>query len=253
MSKAKSKEVAAVQDTMPAYLQGQQGEGRGSEGVGVDDLVIPRLELAQALSACVKRKDPGYIDGCEVGHLYNNVTSEIYGESIQVVPVFFRKEFLIWIDRKSPGKPDGPGFRGAYATKEEAENELPHVEHSEHCEIVDTAQHFVVIVKEDGSMEEAVISMAKSKMKVSKQLNTLVRLNGGDRFGRVYTVESVDDAKGDDDFMNLKVSNAGFPSEPVYRYAEKLYESIKSGARDVDRSTEGENVGGEKPADDQEI
>ncbi len=231
-------EVANVEQTMPAFLQGKQGSGRGSEGVGAEDLVIPRIELAQALSACLKRNDAAYIDGCQQGHLYNHVTREIYGERVKIVPVFFRNEYIVWIDRKSPGKPDGPGFRGAFRTEAEAKAEVNALEEGKHCEIVQTAQNFVVVMKEDGSLEEAVISMAKSKMKVAKNFNTLIRLNGGDRFSRAYWLDSIDDSKGDDDFKNVKLSNAGWPSEEAYNYAEALYEAVASGQRDVDRSTE---------------
>lgn len=248
-------EVATTTDTMPAFLKGKGDTTRGSEGVGHDDMVIPRIELAQALSACVKKKDAAYIEGCEDGHIYNNVTREIYGEGCTIIPVFFRKEFLVWIDRKSEGRPDGPGFRGAFSQKADAEAEVNGLEEAKHCEIVDTAQHFVIIVKEDGSIEEAVISMAKSKMKVSKSFNTLIRINGGDRFSRAYNLQSVDDKKGNDDYKNFKISNAGWPSEAAYKHAETLYESVASGQRDVDRSDDSEAGAGasDSPADDSEI
>ena len=249
----KTNEVATTTDTMPAFLQGKGDSARGSEGVGHDDMVIPRLELAQALSQCLKKKEAAYIEGCENGHIYNSVTREIYGENCTIVPVFFRKEFLVWIDRKSEGRPDGPGFRGAFTTKAEAEAEVLSLEEAKHCEVVDTHQHFVVVIKEDGSLEEAAISMAKSKLKVSKGFNSLCRINGGDRFSRAYSLASVDDSKGDDDYKNFKISNAGFPSEAAYNYAEALYESVASGQRDVDRSDESDTSDAGNPADDGEI
>jgi len=233
-----SKNEIAVQEELPAYLAKQDPEagGRGSEGVSTDDLVIPRLELAQALSPCINKKKPEYIEGIEIGDLYNNITRENYGPNVNVVPVLFKKEYLIWKDRDSG---DG-GFRGAYPDHDLAEMALAELDESEQslCEIVDTAQQFVMIIHDDGSFEEAVFSMAKSKMKVSKNWNSLIRLNGRDRFSRVYAIASFEDKGNSGEFQNVAVTNAGFPSEAVYTAAEEVYESIASGKKDIDRSVD---------------
>lgn len=233
----KQQEVAVQKEQLPKHLQNMNMDGgRGSENVTHDDLVVPRIAQAQALSACVKKKDDSYIDGIEVGDMYNNVTRQLYGSEIDICPVSFVKEYIIWQDQKAGG-----GFFGSYLSEEEAEEALVRIEGVNHdmLEIVDTAQHFCLIVHADGTREEAVFSLSKSKMKTSRQLNSLVRLNGGDRFSRIYRIRSVEDTNNaNQEYSNITVSNVGYADEATYRQAESLYEAVGSGSVQADRSEE---------------
>ncbi len=86
--------------------------------------------------------------------------------------------------------------------------------------------------------------MAKSKMKVSRKFNSLVRLNGGDRFSRAYAITSVDDKGSQGEYQNISIANNGFPSEDVYSKAESLYEAIQAGAKQA--SGNYDNTSGEE-------
>ncbi|MBT9158758.1 MAG: hypothetical protein DDT26_00005 [Dehalococcoidia bacterium] len=223
--------VANLYESMPDFLRDKVGSARGQENVGADDLVIPRLEVVQDLSPCRKRNEPTYIEGAQEGMLYNNVTRELYGESVLVIPVGFVKEWLIWKDRNKGG-----GFRGAFPSLEAAEDALANLvdsdgrPESEDCAIVDTNQQFCLLVKPDGSAEEIVVSMAKSKAKVSRKWNSLIRLGNGDSFSRVYRLSAVEDVNNKNQkFYNFSVAAAGFPAESLYRRAEKMYEAISKG------------------------
>jgi hypothetical protein len=235
---AKEQSVAKQSDTgalviateRPAYLPAvvDGAVARGSEGVSTADLVIPRLELVQDLSPCRKKDDPTYIPGAEEGMLYNNVTRQLYGKQVIIVPVLFRKEFLIWKDRKKGG-----GFRGAFPDELSAKQHMETLEDKDDCTVQDTAQHFVLILRNDNGRpvaEEAVISMAKSKMKVSRNWNSVIRINGGDRFSRAYQVEAVPDRNANNEsFYNLKVTMLGFCPEWAYKKAEELYNGVTGG------------------------
>lgn len=228
----KNNAPAAVIDQMPDYLRDQQGSQRGRENVGADDLVIPRLELVQDLSPARKRNDPNYIPGAEEGMLYNNVTRELYGKEVLVVPVGYVKEWLLWKDRK-----EGGGFGGAYPTDRDAEDAKNALEDGDKFEVVDTGQQFCLLIKDDGTTEEIVVSMAKSKAKVSRKWNSLIRIANGDSFSRVYKLGAVQDTnKQNQPFFNFSVAAAGFPSEPVYRKAEAMYKNISAGKVRADRS-----------------
>lgn len=231
------KEIAIKNDNTtittekPAYLK-DQTSNRGSEEVGHDDLVIPRIEVVQSLSTVRKKTSSDYIEGIEEGMLYNSVTKETYGSQVTIVPVLFTKEWLVWRDRKLGG-----GFAGAYSTEIDAVAAINLLDNPSEWEAVLTHQHFCLVITDTGKLEEAVISMSKSKLKVSKKLNSLVRLNGGDRFSRAYIVSGVTDENSQgQEFYNLNVTNVGFVSEDVFRYAEQTYELIRSGAASADRS-----------------
>jgi len=235
-----------VTDQMPEYLRAKQGSARGQENVQAEDLVIPRLEVIQDLSPCRKKSDPNYIEGAEEGLLYNNVTRELYGKDVLVIPVGFVKEYLLWKDRKLGG-----GFGGAFPTQQEAESARQNLtdEKGNSCaddyEVVDTNQQFCLLVKPDGGIEEIVVSMAKSKAKISRKWNSLIRIANTDSFGRVYQLSAVEDTnKQNQSFYNLSVKPAGYPSAEAYARAERMYKAIAAGHVTADRASDVEDTAG---------
>jgi len=233
---AKKKQEVATQygfsDERPEFLP--QGSEKGQENVTVDDLTIPRLGLVQDLSPQRKANKPEFIEGADSGMLFNNVTSELYGKELNFVPVYFRKEWCIWKLQSAGG-----GFMGAWDTEAEAIAEFSEKGYDDDYEIVDMAQHFGLVLHADRRPEEIVISMSKSKMKVNRQLNTLVKMAGGDRFSRVYKIQAVEDQnKEGQDYYNFGVAPVGFVSEPVYRLAEVMYDNVSGGSKDVNRDAD---------------
>lgn len=214
-------EVATTKEQLPAYIK--QGMNRGNENVSSEDLQLPRIDVLQALSPQVNKKKDEYIEGAEVGMLFNTLTHELYPGGVHITPVSFVKRYLVWVDRKQDNE---GGLRGVFDTAEEAEDFVQSQEDEDKLEIVPTAEHLVLL--DDGS--EVIVSMAKSKMKVSRKFNSLVRLNGGDRFSRRYLITTVDDKGPKGEFQNIAIANANWPSEEVYLKAEQLYTAISSGA-----------------------
>jgi len=230
----------AVQDQLPDFLREKQGSARGRENVGVEDLVIPRLELIQDLSPARKRNDPAYIEGAQEGMLFNNVTRELYGESVLVIPVGYVKEWLLWKDRKAGG-----GFGGAFPSERAAIDARDLLEDGDSYEVVDTGQQFCLLIKPDGTLEEIVVSMAKSKAKVSRKWNSLIRIANGDSFSRVYKLKAVEDQnKQGQSYFNFDVSAAGYPTEAAYKRAEAMYEALAGGKVRADRSQDESEVSG---------
>ncbi len=219
--------IAEAQD-IPDHIRGSQG--RGSENVEMQDMVIPRIELVQALSRCLKEGGAEYIEGAKPGMFYNSVTRELYGASVIVCPVFFKKQYLCWKDRKQGG-----GFGGAFDSMQEANDRIAQEENVDAWEAVETAQQIVLVVDRDThETSEAVLSCARTKQKVSRQWNSLIRVNGFDRFSRIYELFGVDDKNNNgDEFKNLAVRYVDFASLPVYKAAEALYNNIASGTRSV--------------------
>lgn len=227
-------------DVVPEFMR--QGN-RGAENVGNEDLVIPRIELVQALSPARKKSDAAYIEGADEGMLYNNVTRELYGSEVTVVPVYYTKQYLVWKDRKIGGGGSN-GFRGAFNTKAEADAAIASLG-EEGLEAVDTAQHFV-LVHFNGAWQEAVLSMSKSKMKVSKRWNSLMRLTNTDSFSRAYKLSSVTETNArNESYFNYGVQPLGFVPQDVYERAEKLYETVRGGTVKVSSDFDGESPSAE--------
>lgn len=227
MAKAK-KEVAVKEQALPSYIK--ESEGRGNENVTSDDIQLPRINVMQALSPQLDKQDPKYIAGGEVGMLFNTVTGELYPEGVNFTPVLFAKRFLVWVDRKEDA---AGGLRGVFDNQVEAEQFRQGEKDRDKLEVVLTAEHLAIL--DDG--EEVILSMAKSKNKVSKSLNSWVKLQKGDRFSRRYLLTTIteDGAKGK--YQNFKIEpvkgEGAYPSEDVYKKAEALYVAISEGSQKV--------------------
>lgn len=229
-------------DELPSYID--QSAARGSEDVGREDVTLPRLSMIQDLSPQHKKSKDEYIEGAEAGMIFNTVTSELLGDSIFICPVYYQKEYVIWKDQNKGG-----GFRGAFPTENEAKSALLELDDADDCEIVDTAQHYVLLVTPVGDgfeTSEAVISMSKSQMKCNRKFNAAIRLAGGDRFSRMYQLKVITDANAaGQEYYNWSVKPVGFAPEAVYNAAVETYDAIKAGEKKIDRNdTESEKPDG---------
>jgi hypothetical protein len=70
----------------------------GTEEVEREDLTLPRIGIAQSLSPQRKKTDARYIPGLDEGQLFNTVTRQIYGEKVQLIPLFFFKQQMKFKD-----------------------------------------------------------------------------------------------------------------------------------------------------------
>lgn len=79
----------------------EQNAGAGFEGMDDNDIIIPRLQISQALSDVTQS---GII---KVGHFYNSVSNKDYGTSLNVIVCHFEKQWVEW-------KKNGGGYVGSY-------------------------------------------------------------------------------------------------------------------------------------------
>lgn len=215
---------AGMTEELPDFLKGKEDSSRGNESVTKDDLVIPRLSIIQAISPELDENDPAYIPGAKDGIMFNTLTKKLYTELL-IIAVLYEKPYLLWRDRKKGG-----GFGGSYSNLDEATAAVDSQEDPDNWDVVDTPTHVCLAIS-DGKPFEIAIPMPKSKAKVSRQFNSMIRLFGGDRFSRVYKITTVPDKNNaGEKFKNFKVDFAGFPTEDLYLQAEQLYNDVSTGA-----------------------
>jgi hypothetical protein len=228
MNKRTNKELAKnnqFSEIAPAYVDTKSK--RGNETIGVDDILVPRLALCQALSPQRKKSSDSYIEGIEEGDFFNTVTGELYGNSVNLVSILYRKEFLVWVDRETNSK---GGFRGSYPTLAEANHFVATQDDADSLEVAETGINFCLLIAEDGTTSQVTTAMAKSAMKVSKKWNSLVVLAGGDRFSRAYKLSSIEAQGAKGDYFNYDVQPLGFVSESVYKEAEQAFIDLSEAA-----------------------
>lgn len=85
-------EIATVK---PAYLSNLNPLDNECP-VGMEDIKIPSIVLAQPASKAMVETDPGYIDGLRPGQFYNSVTREVYGKSVKVQFVHYFKTYQVF-------------------------------------------------------------------------------------------------------------------------------------------------------------
>lgn len=102
--------VVATEAGLPAELMGmmEQDAGRGLSD-NPNDVGIPYIAVLADLSPQVKKRDEKYIEGAEVGTLWNTVTKELYPLGIEFIPAFYESCHVEWVPRDAGG-----GFRGKH-------------------------------------------------------------------------------------------------------------------------------------------
>tara|TARA_B100000424_G_scaffold73149_2_gene54341 strand:+ start:1950 stop:2705 length:756 start_codon:yes stop_codon:yes gene_type:complete len=142
--------------------------GGGLEEVTSEDVQIPFLRVLQALSPQIKKSDPAYIKGSEQGGIFNTVTKKFWNgdDGVVVIPTYFQKKLLEFVPRS-----EGGGFVGEINPKNlpkiVKENGMEMLENGN--ELVRTAQHYVKIVHDDGTLENAIVDMKKTQLKKSRE------------------------------------------------------------------------------------
>lgn len=222
--------------TMPDYLR-KEGPGKGNENVHTEDLVIPRLGIIQDLSPELDADNPEkYIAGAKVGQMFNSLTRELY-DNVLLCNLFFRKEFTVFVKRSAGG-----GFRGAYPTEAEAIAAVEASDKPGDMEVVETGQHFCLILSgpvEQKVLGEVVVSCTITKLKVSRNWNSLIRLRGGDRYAGTWNLGTVKEKnKAGQPYRNFVVSPGPWVKEEIYKLAEFTYSEILSGKKDVERTSD---------------
>jgi hypothetical protein len=223
-SLAKTTDLVASTDSLPAHLQVVDGVGRGNEHVG-QHVQIPRIKLAQKMSNEVDIHHTSYIKDAEPGHFVNTLSNHNYGNEVYALSLTFTVEFVVWRDMSKGG-----GYLGAFKTQAEAQEVVDAQDSPDDYDINETHAHVILIKNpQTGELERspAIMDFASSKLRVSKAWNSQIAMRGGDRFAGLWKLTGVPTAnKMGKQFHNLEVAFVGWAQEADYKAAEELYEAF---------------------------
>ena len=231
----------AKSEKLPVGLEDAFAEdaGSGFEEVTSSDLQIPFLRIIQALSPQLKKSDAAYIEGSGQGDIFNTVTDKVWdgGEGVVVIPAFFEMKFLEFVPRSQGG-----GFAGELAAdSEDVKNALRDKDTGMELllngnELVRAAQHYIKIVHEDGSLENAIVDMKKTQLKRSRLWLTMMMLQKHDNsktlpsFASTYRLKTVEDGNDKGSWGSWSIALEGrVPSLEAYKEAKELHGSISRG------------------------
>jgi hypothetical protein len=212
--------------------------GVGFEEVTTSDLQIPFVRIIQALSPQLKKNDPAFIAGASQGDIFNTVTNKVWGaeDGVVVLPVFFQMKFLEFVPRNQGG-----GFLGEFsAVSNEVRTAVRDKDSGMELltngnELVRSAQHYIKIVHEDGTMENAIVDMKKTQLKKSRLWLSMMMMqkhNGKTlpSFANTYRLKSAEDGNDKGSWGSWSISLEGRVSSlEAYNDAKELHGSISRG------------------------
>jgi|DEB0MinimDraft_4_1074332.scaffolds.fasta_scaffold00176_4 hypothetical protein len=237
-----------------------------------EDYQIPYLKVIVSASPQRKKDNNNYIQGAEEGMIFNSVTSKLY-DNLTVLPVYYRRRYTEWhtdrdkatsplniytIEEYEKMKRDGRVFRN--------ENNIEILDGGE-TYVQNTAEHYVIVVEEDGSWNQAIIKMKSTQLKKSRTWNSIManqrRIDGDEiyqpkDFARSYklSTKSVPGKKGDyyDWVINQGdwIDEMDNPNiEKIFNDAVKFEKAIHKGeVSGVEEDTSDEQVSPQKGGGD---
>lgn len=144
-------------------------ESSGFEDMGADDFAIPFIVILQALSPQVRGQ--GRIKGAAEGDFFNTVTNEVIKGDLQIIPCAYEKAYVEWVPRNKGGgfvrKHNDQSILEQTERNDENADMLPNGN-----QVVTTAYHYCLLVKDDGTAEQVVIGLTSTQLKKSRRWNS---------------------------------------------------------------------------------
>ena len=216
-----------------------QDAGVGVTDLGTEDLAIPFLKILQKMSP-----ELDDIDGAKSGDIMNTVTKDLIKgkEGVRVVNCAYSLQYIEW-------EPRGTGT-GAPRRIYTSSDELPVTERGDDNKdyVVDgngtylerTAQHYVLVIDDDGITQQALMPMKATQFKKSKQWNSAMRAlkmrdsKGGmfipPRFSHIWHLTTGAEENKNGSWHGWVISKDSQIEDPeLYQEAKAFSESIFAG------------------------
>lgn len=202
---------------------------RGKEGIESSDMVLPFLAICQKTSPQLESDSPKFIDGVKFLDLFNSLTSEVYEQPVEFIPLVLRKHAIEF----NPFN-EGGGIKDRNVDWNDARCEFDGDNKPTATRFYDWA---VLLVP---SMELIVLSFKSTNISAAKQLNQFVSMRQGPAFAGKYKVKVVGKQNQYGKFGVLMVQPAGKPDTDAYEFATQVYDSIKGKTIVVEHEAEPE-------------
>jgi len=240
----KSKQAVAV---MSATMFAKDA-GRGVNDLNSEDLAIPFLKVLQKMS-----DELDDLDNAKAGDIYNTVTKEVVkgGTGVRVINCAYNLQHIEWEPRgtgsKAPLNIYGAG--DDIPKTERGDDNKDYIVDGDGRYLEKTAQHYVLIIDEDGVTQQALLPMKSTQLKKSKQWNSAMRsLKMKDasgniftppRFGHIWRLETVAEENKNGSWHGWQISKDSQIEDPgLYAEAKFFADSIQAGKVNVQHQRE---------------
>ena len=214
--------------------------GAGAE-FSSDEMQMPFIRIAQAMSPEIKKSDAKFIEGCGQGDIFNNLTQEYWDKGVEIIPCYVQTKYTEWVPID-----DGGGFVGeidpkdpvlTQTTREGATETLPNGN-----EVVKSDNYVVLAKSSDGSWTPAVLDMKSTALKVSRRWKTQINLQTITHpktnkiapcpiFGNIWMLKTVEETnKQNQTYFNYSVTKVGLIQDGnLFNQAKTLHVSSAKG------------------------
>jgi hypothetical protein len=254
----KKKEETNVVKFDPSMFESDANEGLGQ--LQADDLAIPFLRILSDTSPQVKKRDPQYVEGAEVGMIYNTLTKEVSdGENgVQVIPCAYQRQYIEWMDRgKGTGAPINiyPSDSDILSKTTRDDQRKDRLSNGNYIE--DTANHFVLVRNSHGVWEQALIAMKSTQRKKSKRWNSLMlglKLKGANglftppSYSHIYLLKTIAESNDLGQWFGWDISRIGpIDDGNLYEQAKGFSMSVAKGEVKVKHEDDSNQSGESAP------
>ena len=260
----KSRALATTDDAALLALIAEESTGEaGGVSMNASDGTVPYIVVLADNSPQVKKRDPEYVDGAEVGMLLNTSTKQLYAmdakqaEELKLPQLYFQPcSFdhcvVEWIPRT-----EGGGFVARHPLvddnvdktlvalggrqvpdPQDPNKKLWKTADGTH-DLIDTRYYFGHVITVDNDIEAAVIAFSSTGHQTAREWMTLIKnfkVNKGgvrviaDSWMKKYLIGTKPKKNKKGDWFVASVADAGIIADPFIRaQGKKLYESFRAG------------------------
>lgn len=228
--------------------------GAGMEGASQESFAIPFLSVLQKSSPQVDEASGVALEGAKQGMFFENVTGRMLDgkAGITVIPAAYRRVFLRWAPREGGG-----GFKGEILPDEVAilrsSGKIVDLDgrlyfpmadgtvNPNKCDrVADVRNHYVLLLNDDGSWSQALLSLGSTQIKKSKMLMSALASVSlvGPRgrytpatFATKVRVTTVPESNDKGTWMGVRFELAGqVTANDLYMAGKAFNESVRKGS-----------------------
>lgn len=254
MAKETKNEVAVTSDRaqLPDGLNLDEliEDAKRNPKMDAGDVALPFLSILQSNSPEVNPGHSNYIQGAQASMFLNTVTNEVFdgrGEGLLIVPCYYERKLVEWVDRDKGGGwvgdyPLGHEIQRSVRKNERGKDVLPNGNF-----LVETAYHYVLWLNPNLSRwGQAVIGLKSTALRPNRALNNLIAesvIPGTEitapRYLFPYVMRTVFEQKAENSWWNFDFQKVEEPvMADVYKNAKQFAQLAEAGV--VSRSRDAE-------------
>jgi hypothetical protein len=216
----------------------EQDAGQGFENMGQEDYALPFLRLLTSTSPEV-----GDVDGALPGMILNSVTGELFDgkRGVQVVPCAYIRQYIEWAPR---GQGSGAPVHIYQATSDilskthrDPGDNKDYLDNGNYIE--NTANHYVMVIDENGVPSPALIVMKSTQLKKSRKWNSMmqsVKMTGKNglftppMYSQIYRLTTTAESNDKGKWFGWEIERTGpVESNDTYVACKQFAQSVSAG------------------------